>query len=101
MTAPVSPSKDDWVTQLLDKLDEVIELVRSKTTEPLAKVIRYAAYLALFLVLGISLVTLLLITAVRLLSYIPGPMWTVYAGVAALFTITGSYCWRKAVKASR
>ena len=101
MTAPASPRKDDWITQLLDKLDEVIEFVRSKTTEPLAKVIRYAVYLVLFLVLGISLVTLLLITAVRVLSYLPGPMWTVYAGIAAVFTLLGTFCWRKAVKATR
>ena len=101
MTAPASPRKDDWVTQLLDKLDEVIEFVRSKTTEPLAKIVRYAVYFALFLVLGISLLTLTLITAVRVLSYIPGPMWTVYAGIAVVFTLFGSYCWRKAMKATR
>jgi len=101
MTAPASPRKDDWVTQLLDKLDEVIEFVRSKTTEPLAKIVRYAVYFLLFFVLGISLVTLVLITAVRALSYLPGEMWTVYAGIAALFTLIGAYCWRKAAKATR
>lgn len=93
--------QDDWITQLLDKLDEVIELVRSKTTEPIAKLARYAVYLALFAVAGMTLLALLLIMLVRLLAIIPGPMWTGYAGVAVVFTFLGTYFWRKAIKATR
>ena len=49
---PGPARQDDWITQLLDKLDEGIEFVRSKTTEPLAKVARYLIYLILFIVVG-------------------------------------------------
>jgi len=93
--------QDDWITQLLDKLDEGIEFVRSKTTEPLAKVARYVVYLILFAVAGMTLLTLLLIMLVRLLAIIPGPMWTGYAGVAVVFTFLGIIFWRKAIKATR
>ncbi|MBA2607518.1 MAG: hypothetical protein H0U92_01100 [Actinobacteria bacterium] len=101
MPPPAGGRQDDWITQLLDKLDEVIERVRSKTTEPLAKLARYLVYLALLAVAGMTLLALLLIMLVRLLAIIPGPMWTGYAGVAVFFTILGTVFWRKAVKATR
>jgi hypothetical protein len=93
--------KDDWITQLLDKLDEGIEFVRGKTTEPLAKIARYAVYLVLFAVVGIALLTLVLIVAVRVVAYVPGPMWTGYAGIAAVFLLGGTIFWRKAMRATR
>jgi hypothetical protein len=96
-----SGSRDDWITQLLDKLDEAIEFVRVKTTEPLAKVARYLVYFALFAVAGMAFLVLLLITLVRLVAIIPGEMWTGYAGLAALFTVAGVFFWRKALRATR
>lgn len=101
MTQPGASRQDDWITQLLDRLDEGIEFVRSKTTEPLAKIARYLVYLILFAVMGMTLLTLLLITLVRLVAIIPGPLWWGYAGIAALFILGGTACWRKAIKATR
>jgi hypothetical protein len=96
-----SARQDDWVTQLLDKLDEAIEFVRSKTTEPVAKVARYLVYVILFMVLGLTLLTLSLITFVRVLGIIPGPIWWAYGGAAVVTTILGTFFWRKAIKATR
>ena len=96
-----SARPDDWVTQLLDKLDEAIEFVRSKTTQPLAKVARYLVYLILFAVVGITLLTLGIITFVRVLGIIPGPIWWAYAGAAVVTTLTGTFFWRKAIRATR
>lgn len=96
-----SVRKDDWVTQLLDKLDGFIEFVRSKTTEPLAKVARYVVYLALFAVVGVALLTLLVILLIRGVAYIPGPMWTGYAGISLVFLLFGTFFWRKAIRATR
>jgi hypothetical protein len=101
MTQPGAPRQDDWITQVLDRLDEGIEFVRSKTTEPLAKVARYVVYLTLFAVMGITLLTLVLIVLVRLVAIIPGPLYWGYAAIAAFFTILGTVCWRKAIKATR
>ncbi|MDP1795514.1 MAG: hypothetical protein Q8K63_15360 [Acidimicrobiales bacterium] len=101
MTQPGTPRQDDWITQILDRLDEGIEFVRSKTTEPLAKVARYLVYLILFAVMGMTLLTLLLIMLVRALAIIPGPLWWGYAGVAAVFTSAGTFFWRKAIRATR
>jgi|SRR5690349_3419736 hypothetical protein len=100
MTEP-SLRKEDWVTQLLDRLDELIEFVRSKTTEPVAKIARYLVYLALFAVIGVAIVTLLVILVIRGLAYIPGPMWTGYAGAAVFFLLAGTISWRKALRATR
>jgi hypothetical protein len=100
MTEP-SLRKDDWVTQLLDKLDELIEFVRSKTTEPLAKVARYLVYLALFLVVGTALLTLAVILLIRGLAYLPGPMWSAYAWASLVFLLGGTFSWRKALRATR
>lgn len=101
MTQPGAPRQDDWITQVLDRLDEGIEFVRSKTTEPLAKVARYLVYLILFLVVGMTLLTVLLIMLVRLVAIVPGPLWWGYAAIAAVFTLAGSFCWRKAMRATR
>lgn len=96
-----SARQDDWVTQLLDKLDEGIEFVRSKTTEPLAKGARYLVYLILFTVVGITLLTLSLIILVRILAILPGPIWWAYGAVAVVATFGGTIFWRKAIKATR
>lgn len=101
MTQPGTPRQDDWITQILDRLDEGIEFVRSKTTEPLAKVARYVVYLVLFAVMGMTLFTMLLIMLVRLLAIIPGPLWWGYGAIAIVFTMAGTFCWRKALKATR
>lgn len=101
MTNPSPARKDDWITQLLDKLDEFIEFVRSKTTEPLAKVARYLVYLVLFAVVGVALLTLLFIVTIRALSYLPGDIWTVYAGISGVCLLFGTFFWRKAVRATR
>jgi hypothetical protein len=100
MTEP-SLRKEDWVTQLLDRLDAFIEFVRSKTTEPVAKVARYLVYLSLFAVVGTATLALLIIVAFRALAYLPGPMWTVYAGASVAFLLLGTFFWRKAIRATR
>jgi hypothetical protein len=100
MTEP-SLRKDDWVTQLLDRLDAFIEFVRSKTTEPVAKIARYLVYLSLFAVVGTAFFALLIILVFRALAYLPGPMWTVYAGASVVFLLSGTFCWRKAIRATR
>jgi hypothetical protein len=100
LTEP-SLRKEDWVTQLLDRLDELIEFVRSKTTEPLAKVARYLVYLALFGVVGVALLTLVVILLIRGVAYVPGPMWTGYAGISVLCLLLGTFFWRKAIRATR
>jgi hypothetical protein len=100
MTEPTL-RKDDWVTQLLDKLDELIEFVRSKTTAPLAKVARYVVYLALFAVVGVAFLTLVVILVVRGVAYLPGPMWTGYAGISVFCLVLGTFFWRKAIRATR
>lgn len=97
---PASSEPNDWIAQLLDKLDEAIEFVRGKTTEPLAKLARYLVYLALFAVVGMTLLTLLLIMLVRLVAIIPGEMWTGYTAIAVVFTALGVVFWRKAIKAT-
>ena len=66
-----------------------------------AKVARYTVYLVLFAVLGVALLTLLMILAVRLVAYIPGPMWTGYAGISGVCLLLGTFFWRKALKATR
>jgi hypothetical protein len=100
MTEP-SLRKEDWVTQLLDRLDGFIEFVRSKTTEPVAKIARYLVYLSLFAVVGAAFLVLLIILVFRALAYLPGPMWTVYAGASVVFLLSGTFCWRKAIRATR
>ena len=47
-----APETTDWVTQVLDRLDGLIDLVRSKTTSPIAFVARVLVYGLLAAVMG-------------------------------------------------
>lgn len=98
---PAPTNNDDWVTQLLDRLDGLIEFVRSKTTAPVAKIARYLVYLVLFAVVGVALLTLSLILLVRGLAIVPGPLWWGYAGISVVCLLLGTFFWRKAIRVTR
>ena len=62
---------------------------------------RYVGYLSLCSVVGVAPLTRGLILLVRIVAYIPGPMWTGYMGIAVAAWALGLHYWRKAMKATQ
>ncbi len=94
--ASVPPPTPEWATGALDKLDDLVEKVRSNTTERLVKVARLVVYGLFGAIMGITAATLAVIAGVRALDeLIPGPVWSVYLPLGAIFTAAGAFLWSK------
>jgi hypothetical protein len=95
--AEPSPVRErhDWTDQIVDRLVEIIERVRAATTGPLLKIVRAVVYGIIVVGLGIMVVTLLIITLIRLLDQLPGGVWLPYLILGALFTLIGLILWTR------
>jgi hypothetical protein len=91
--------RQDWSDQLVDRIVQVVERVRSATTGPLLKVVRAVVYGIIVVGLGLMLVTLLIIALVRLLDQLPGGVWLPYLILGGLFTLTGLILWTQRSRA--
>ena len=99
MTAPV---QTDWVTQVLDRLDGLIDLVRSRTTSPLAFVARVLVYGLLVAVMGTAAIVLVVVMLVHVAdTWIPEEVWLTYLILGGVFTLLGLLFWRRASSATR
>lgn len=86
----------EWPAQAADTIVDTISKVRDKTTKPAIVAARGVVYGLLAAVIGTVALTVLLILVVRVLSYLPGDIWTVYAFLAVVFSIAGLILLRKA-----
>ncbi|HTJ74315.1 MAG TPA: phage holin family protein [Acidimicrobiales bacterium] len=87
----------DWTTDLLDRLDHYIDLVRSNTTDRLVKVARLLVFGLLAGIVGATTAVVALIAAVRFLNVIlPSGVWLPYLILGAIFVLVGMFAWRKA-----
>ena len=87
----------DWTTDLLDRLDHYIDLVRSNTTDRLVKVARLLVFGLLAAIVGAVTGVIALIAAVRFLDVIlPRGVWLPYLILGAIFVLVGLLAWRKA-----
>lgn len=86
----------DWTTDLLDRLDRYIEIVRSNTTDRLVKVARIVVFGVIALILGSMAGVIALIAAIRILNVIlPSGVWLPYVLLGAIFLGLGMFCWSK------
>jgi hypothetical protein len=86
----------DWTTDLLDRLDHYIEVVRSNTTDRLVKVARLLVFGLISLILGAMAAILALIALVRVLDVLlPREVWLAYVVLGAIFLIAGLFLWSK------
>ncbi|HEX2043160.1 MAG TPA: hypothetical protein VHF24_11045 [Acidimicrobiales bacterium] len=102
-TASAPATTPDWAVGALDRLDGLIAKVRSATTERLVKIARIVVYGLLAAIMGLTALVLGVIAAVRALDrLIPGPVWSAYLPLGAIFTIAGAFLWsRKTPKPAR
>ena len=89
-------TEGDWAAQTADKIDRVIDSVRSKTSEPVERVARIVVYGLVAAFLGIAALVLLAIVVVRVLDVaIPGEVWPAHLITGGIFTLAGLLLWRK------
>ena len=88
-------SEQDWVSQAINTLESGVDAIRSKTSEPLAKIVQAVVFGMLALGVGILALLLLTIGAVRALdAYLPQGVWMAYLVIGAVFTLVGFALWR-------
>jgi len=88
----------DWTVDLVDRLDHVIDLVRSNTTDRLVKVARLLVFGLIALIVGSMTGILALIGLVRFLDVIlPRGVWLPYVLLGAIFLSLGLFLWSKRI----
>lgn len=91
----------EWPAQAADTIVDTIEKVRDRTTKPLMVAARALVYGVLVATIGTMALVLLLVLVVRALdNWMPGEVWTIYAGLSVLFSVAGLLLLRKANRAS-
>ena len=86
----------DWTTDLLDRLDHYIEVVRSNTTDRLVKVARLLVYGLIAAIAGTMAGVVALIALVRILDVVlPREVWLPYVLLGAIFLGLGLFLWSK------
>ena len=87
-------SSDDWPAQAADTIERVVGTIRSKTADPVERVARILIYGLLAAILGIAVLVLFTIAAVRFINaYLPGDVWAAHLLLGVLFTVAGLVLW--------
>jgi len=86
----------DWTTDLLDRLDHYIDVVRSNTTDRLVRVARLLVFGLIAAILGAMAGVVALIAVIRILDVIlPREVWLPYMLLGAIFLGLGMFLWSK------
>jgi vacuolar-type H+-ATPase subunit I/STV1 len=86
----------DWTTDLLDRLDHYIDVVRSNTTDRLVKVARLLVFGLIAVIVGSMAGIVALIALVRILDVVlPREVWLPYVVLGAIFLGLGMFLWSK------
>lgn len=86
----------DWTTDLLDRLDHYIELVRSNTTDRVVRIARLLVFGLIAAILGSMAGLLALIALIRILDVVlPREVWLPYVVLGAIFLGAGLFLWAK------
>jgi hypothetical protein len=86
----------DWAADTADRIDQLVEAVRSRTTDRLVGVARLVVYGVLGAVMAVMAATLLVIAAIRFLdAYLPRGVWLPYVLLGAILVAAGLFLWSK------
>lgn len=93
---PVAEPDGGWPAQAADKIVDVVDQVRSKTTGPALTAARVLVYGLIIAVLGVVVGVLFIIFAVRLLDeLLPSGVWLPYLVLGLLFCVAGAVVFRR------
>ncbi len=86
----------DWATDLVDRLDRYIDVVRSNTTDRLVRIARLLVFGVIAVIVGSMAGVLALIALVRVLDVLlPREVWLPYVILGAIFLGLGGFLWSK------
>ena len=86
----------DWTIDLVDRLDHVIELIRSNTTDRLVKVARTIVFGLVVAIVGSAVAVLGVIMLIRILDILlPSGVWLPDTILGAIFLGLGLFAWSK------
>jgi hypothetical protein len=93
----MSSSNDpDWASQLVDTFESAVGAVRSKTSEPATRLVKYLVFAVMGSAVGMFLFALLIVGTIRLLdNYLPQGVWVAYFILSGIFLLLGALLWRK------
>jgi hypothetical protein len=102
MAGPLEPRAPDWPAQAADKVVDVVDAIRDKTTVPLTTVARGIVYGLVVGAMGTAIVVMLAIAGVRFVDvWIPGPVWRAHLSVGIAFSVAGLIALRVAERGRR
>lgn len=84
------PGEPDWPAQATELIVSLVGKVRDKTTGTILTVARGLVFGTLAAMLGLVVVVLLLISAIRLLTELTGHVWISYLACGSVLTIAGA-----------
>jgi len=92
---PPAP-EPDWAAQTAGQIEKVVVSIRSKTADPLDRIVRIVVYGIVAAVLGVAVVVLLTVALVRAVDVaIPGAVWSAHLAVGGIFTVVGLFLWTR------
>jgi hypothetical protein len=92
----VSNTEPDWATQLVDSFEKAVGTVRSKTSEPATKIVKYAVFALMAAGVGLLMFGFLVIGLVRFTdNYLPEGVWLAYFVLGSVFMLAGAFVWRR------
>src|SRR4051812_8244511 len=92
--APAPSNEPDWPAQAADRVVDLVDQVRAKTTGPAISAARAVVFGMLIAILGTAALILLVVGLVRILTVFL-PVWAAHAVVGAVFVGTGALAWNK------
>jgi putative Ca2+/H+ antiporter (TMEM165/GDT1 family) len=100
--APAAEIPADWPVQAADAIERVVGGVRDKTTGPAITLARGVVYGTFAAIIGIAVLTMLAVIAVRVLDvYLPESVtgdentWLAHLIVGIVFCLLGMFSWAK------
>jgi hypothetical protein len=98
---PTQIGSEDWPVQAADAIERAVGAVRDKTTGPAITAARWVVYGLFSLLVGIAVLVMLAISAVRLIDvYLPDAWvgeqhtWLAHMLIGAVFAGFGGLMWR-------
>ncbi len=89
-------NEGDWASETADKLEQLVDKVRSQTTDRLVSIARIVVFGLLAAIMGLMAAVLGLAATVHFLDeMIPQEVWLTYLIVGAIFTAAGLFVWSK------
>lgn len=86
----------DWAADTADRIDQLVDAIRSRTSDKLVGLARLVVYGLLAAVMAVMALILLVIAAVRLLdAYLPRGVWLPYLLLGAILVVAGLLLWSK------